>query len=133
TKNPNNHTSPATSASIENIIKTAEKYNGGRYKYGGSTKKGMDCSGLVTTAYSSENILLPRTTGALAATGNWIDVKEVQKGDLLLFASQRSSRNISHVGLVTIARYGYVEFIHSTTRSGVITSRLSEKYWYGGF
>ncbi|WP_286853673.1 C40 family peptidase [Xanthomarina sp.] len=132
-KKPNNHVSPASKASIENIIKTAEKYNGVRYKYGGSSKKGMDCSGLITTAYSSENILLPRTTGALATTGNWVDVKEVQKGDLLFFATQKNSRNINHVGLVTEARSGYVEFIHSTTSSGVITSRLSEKYWYFAF
>ena len=86
-KKPNNHASPASNASIENIIKTAEKYNGVRYKYGGSSKKGMDYSGLITTAYNSENILLPRTTGALATTGNWVDVKEVQKGDLLFFAT----------------------------------------------
>jgi cell wall-associated NlpC family hydrolase len=121
------------SATIKNIIKTAETYNGVRYKYGGTTKKGMDCSGLVTTAYSSENILLPRTTGGLATTGDWVDVKEVQKGDLLFFATQKNSRNINHVGLVTDARPGYVEFIHSTTSSGVITSELSEKYWYFAF
>ncbi|MFL0353922.1 C40 family peptidase [Xanthomarina sp. GH4-25] len=133
TKSSNNHRNSTDNSTIENIITTAEKYNGVRYKYGGTTKKGMDCSGLITTAYSSENISLPRTTGDLATTGNWVDVKEVQKGDLLFFATKKNSRSINHVGLVTEARSGYVEFIHSTTSKGVITSRLSEKYWYFAF
>ncbi|MCX7546873.1 C40 family peptidase [Xanthomarina sp. F1114] len=125
--------SKADTKVINNIIQTAEKYNGVRYKYGGTTKKGMDCSGLITTAFNSENIQLPRTTGSLATTGNWVDVKEVQKGDLLFFATSKNSRRINHVGLVTEARRGFVEFIHSTTSAGVITSKLSEKYWYFAF
>lgn len=125
--------STSDNKTINNIIETAETYNGVRYKYGGTTKKGMDCSGLITTAYNSENISLPRTTGDLSTTGNWVDVKEVQKGDLLFFATKKNSRNINHVGLVTDVRPGFVEFIHATTSSGVITSKLSDKYWYFAF
>ncbi|MCX7550863.1 C40 family peptidase [Xanthomarina sp. F2636L] len=129
-----NSTRKATNNStIENIIKTAEKYDGVRYKYGGTTKKGMDCSGLITTAYKSENITLPRTTGGLATTGDWVDVKQVQKGDLLFFATKKNSRHINHVGMVTESRPGYVEFIHASTSKGVMTSELSEKYWYFAF
>jgi len=124
---------PSEQLTIDNIIKTAEKYNGVKYKYGGTTKKGMDCSGLITTAYNSENIPLPRTTRDLSTTGDWVDVKEVQKGDLLFFATKKNSRHVNHVGLVTNVRPGYVEFIHSTTSSGVITSKLSDKYWYFAF
>ncbi|GGG40791.1 C40 family peptidase [Bizionia arctica] len=128
-----NKTDAPESASIKNIIKTAEKYNGVRYKYGGTSKSGMDCSGLITTAYNSENIALPRTTGGLATTGDWVDVKEVQKGDLLFFATKKNSRHINHVGMVTESRPGYVEFIHASTSKGVMTSELSEKYWYFAF
>ena len=118
---------------IENIIKTAETYNGVKYQYGGASKKGMDCSGLMVTAFNSENIELPRTTRDLSTTGDWIDLKKVKKGDLLFFATQKNSRKINHVGLVTETRSGFVEFIHSTTSRGVITSKLSEKYWYFAF
>lgn len=117
----------------ENLVETAKSYEGTRYKYGGTTKKGMDCSGLVTTVYNSENIKLPRTTGELASSGNWIDLKEVQKGDLLFFATRRNSRTVNHVGIVTDARVGYVEFIHASTSAGVIISSLTEKYWYFAF
>ena len=120
-------------AKINNVINYAKTFDGVKYKYGGTTKKGMDCSGLVMTAFKSENVLLPRTTGSLATTGDWVDIKEVQKGDLLFFATQKNSRNVNHVGLVTHTRSGYVEFIHSTTSRGVITSELSERYWYFAF
>ncbi|PNQ75234.1 NlpC/P60 family protein [Hanstruepera neustonica] len=118
---------------VNAIVDYAETFEGVKYKYGGTTKKGMDCSGLVTTAYQKEAIALPRTTSQLAVTGDWVDVKEVQKGDLLFFATKKNSRNVNHVGIVTEARPGYVAFIHSTTSKGVITSLLSEKYWYFAF
>ena len=118
------------SKKIENIIDEAKKYEGTRYKYGGTTKKGMDCSGLVTVAFQEEDIILPRTTGALSATGDWIDVKELQEGDLVFFATKKNSRRVNHVGIVTTSRPGHVEFIHSTTSRGVIISNLAERYWY---
>ncbi|WP_338732800.1 C40 family peptidase [Mangrovimonas cancribranchiae] len=125
--------STSSNTTINNIIAEAETYHGVRYKYGGNTKRGMDCSGLVTTAFKSEDILLPRTTSSLSTHGNWIDLKDVQKGDLLFFATRKNSRKVNHVGIVTNTRPGYVEFIHSTTSRGVITSKLSEKYWYFAF
>ena len=118
------------SKTIESIIDYAQTFEGTRYKYGGTTKRGMDCSGLVVTAFQKENINLPRTTGDLKNTGDWIDVKDVKEGDLLFFATKKNNRKVNHVGIVTKSRPGYVEFIHSTTSKGVITSNLSERYWY---
>ena len=117
----------------DKIIEDAKQYEGTRYKYGGTSKKGMDCSGLVVTSFNSENIKLPRTTNELALTGDWIDLKEVKKGDLLFFATRKNSRKINHVGIVTEARIGYIEFIHASTSAGVIISSLSERYWYFAF
>ncbi len=117
----------------EDIIDYAMKFEGVRYKYGGTDKKGMDCSGLVTTAFGSEGISLPRSSGDIALTGDWIDLKEVQKGDLLFFATNGKSRKISHVALVTHVHEGQVEFIHASTSAGVIVSSLAERYWYFAF
>lgn len=117
----------------KDIIKNAKKYEGTRYKYGGTTKKGMDCSGLIFTAFKEENITIPRVSKAMATSGNWIDLKEVQKGDLLFFATKKNNRNVNHVGLVTAINGEDVQFIHSTTSKGVITSKLKEKYWYFAF
>lgn len=120
----------STSKAINNIIAHAKSFEGTRYKYGGDSKRGMDCSGLVVTAFMKEDVKLPRTTADLSKTGDWIDVKAVQEGDLLFFATKKNSRRINHVGIVTKIRPGYVEFIHSTTSKGVIRSTLSERYWY---
>lgn len=117
----------------DKVVDYAFKFDGVRYKYGGTTKKGMDCSGLIVTSFSSENIFLPRTTGDLSTTGDWVDLKEVAKGDLLFFATKKNSRHVNHVGIVTDARDGFVEFIHASTSNGVMVSNLAEKYWYFAF
>lgn len=118
---------------VESIIDYAMKFEGVRYKYGGTDKKGMDCSGLVTTAFNSEGISLPRSSSDMALSGDWIDLKEVQRGDLLFFATNGKSRKISHVALVTHVNEGQVEFIHASTSAGVIVSSLAERYWYFAF
>ena len=115
------------------IVDYAKQFHGVKYKYGGKSKKGMDCSGLISTAFASEDIVLPRTTSDLSKTGNWIDIKEAQKGDLLFFATKKNSRKVNHAAIVTEARSGYVEFIHSTTSAGVIISNLAERFWYFAF
>jgi len=117
----------------ENVIDNAEAYKGVRYKYGGNTKRGMDCSGLIHTAFKESQITLPRISRDMATHGKWIDLKAVQKGDLLFFATKKGSRKVNHVGLVTSSRIGHVEFIHSSTSKGVIISNLAEKYWYYAF
>ena len=121
------------SAAKNKVVDNAKQYDGVRYKYGGTTKKGMDCSGLVYTSFKQENIALPRTTKDLSKTGDWVDIKQVQKGDLLFFATKKNSRTINHVGIVTNSRVGNVEFIHASTSKGVMISNLAERYWYFAF
>ena len=96
------------SEAAKDIVNYAKAFEGVKYKYGGTSKKGMDCSGLVYTSFKQENISLPRTTADLSKTGSWVDIKEVQKGDLLFFATKRNSRKVNHVGIVTNSRIGYV-------------------------
>ena len=133
TKKKKEEVSYTHNSKASKIINEAKKYNGVRYKYGGADKRGMDCSGLVTTAFNAQKITLPRTTKELSVTGDWIDLKLVEEGDLLFFATRKNSRKINHVGIVTNVNKKEVEFIHSTTSKGVITSLLSERYWYLAF
>lgn len=132
-KKSNKPTTTAKPSIVESIIKNAEKYEGTRYKYGGITKKGMDCSGLIYTAFKEDNITIPRVSSAMAKTGDWIDLKNAREGDLLFFATKKNSRSVNHVGLVTAINGDAIAFIHSTTSKGVITSTLKEKYWYFAF
>lgn len=115
------------------VVKHAKTFEGVKYKYGGNTRRGMDCSGLVHEAFRANDISLPRTTSALSTSGDWIDLKEVEVGDLVFFATRKNSRKVNHVGIVTNTRTGYVEFIHASTSKGVIVSSLAERYWYFAF
>lgn len=114
------------------IIDYAKTFQGTRYKFGGTTDAGMDCSGLVYTAFQKENITLPRISRDMATKGILISFKDIKEGDLVFFKT--SSRNtINHVGLVVESKRGEVKFIHSTTRAGVIISSLDENYWKKAF
>jgi cell wall-associated NlpC family hydrolase len=132
-KKRNSSPTAATSKTVVNIINHAKSFEGTRYKYGGTTKKGMDCSGLIVTAFKKEDILLPRTTADLSKRGDWIDVKEVKEGDLLFFATKKNNRKVNHVGIVTSSRPGHVEFIHASSSRGVMISNLAERYWYQAY
>lgn len=130
TKKRNSEPSAATPQTVVNIIDYAKTFEGTRYKFGGTTKKGMDCSGLIVTAFKKEDIFLPRTTADLSKRGDWIDVKKVKEGDLVFFATSKNNRRVNHVGIVTSSRPGHVEFIHASSSRGVMISNLAEKYWY---
>ena len=115
------------------VVNNAISFEGVRYKYGGTTKKGMDCSGLIYTAFQKEDIRIPRVSREMAKNGQRIKLKDVGKGDLIFFKTNKSSNDINHVGLVTSKAKGDVRFIHATSSKGVITSSLSELYWKSAF
>jgi probable lipoprotein NlpC len=118
---------------VDKVVKNALKYNGVPYKFGGTSKRGMDCSGLIYVAFGQDNIQLPRVSREMAKRGRKISLSNVKKGDLLFFRTVNSRRRINHVGLITSIKNGQILFIHSTSSKGVIVSALSQKYWKNAF
>lgn len=123
----------AVIASSDRIIKQAKSFDGTPYKFGGTTNKGMDCSGLVYTAFKSEDIYLPRISSDMAREGVRIKLENAQPGDLLFFKTNSRRNRINHVGIVVEANDKEVLFIHSSTSKGVITSSINETYWQRAF
>lgn len=113
----------------ERVVLQAQAFSGTKYKFGGTTSKGMDCSGLIYVAFQKENIVLPRVSRDMAKKGKPISKSSAKKGDLLFFKTNKNSKQINHVGLVTTVKEGQIYFIHSTTSKGVLTSSLDEQYW----
>lgn len=109
------------------FINNAYKYLNIPYKYAGTDKTGMDCSGLIyRSALETLNLSLPRSAAAIASFVSKIENKDIQPGDLLFFNTVGNS--ISHVGIYI----GNGEFIHSASqgaKTGVLISSLKEKYW----
>ncbi|WP_420575042.1 C40 family peptidase [Kordia sp.] len=122
-----------TSSKASAIIKTAMAYKGTRYKFGGTTRKGMDCSGLTYTAFGAHQVKLPRVSYQQATKGKRIKLKTVKKGDLLFFQTNKNRKRINHVGLVISHERGVIKFIHATTSKGVLVSSLDERYWKNAF
>lgn len=133
TEQSKNVSNSKLSPDVKQIIKDAKKYLGTKYKYGGDGKRGIDCSGLVQNVFKNQDINLPRSSKDQSLKGKWIDVKNIVPGDLVFFATQRNSRTITHVGIVTEIKGKFFKFIHSSTSKGVIISSLDEKYWYRAY
>jgi gamma-D-glutamyl-L-lysine dipeptidyl-peptidase len=106
----------------ENIEATAKTLIGIPYLWGGTSPKGMDCSGFTKTVFRSNGLELARDAnqqadgGVVVEKGN--DFENLKKGDLLFFGRKASAdkpENISHVGIYL----GKKEFIHTPGGAGV--------------
>lgn len=136
TKEPSFHTNAnrkfSEQTEINNLILTAFEYEGVRYRGGGTTPEGMDCSGLVFRTFSTYDIILPRSSHEMATVGRKLKNKDIRPGDLVFFKTNGRSR-INHVGLVTEVRADEILFIHSSTQRGVIVSSTKEPYYSKSF
>ena len=119
---------------IETVINTARSYTGTPYKWGGTTRSGMDCSGLLLNSFESINYPIPRTSAEQSKTGKKVSKNNIKEGDLVFFATGDKKRKITHVGLVTEVRgQGHIMFIHASSSIGVTESELSSDYYQKRF
>lgn len=110
----------------EKIVKTARRYVGVPYRWGGeSPGTGFDCSGFTMVVYRLNGLDLPRSSRQQWRVGKKIERRQLKKGDLVFFATTGGSR-VSHVGIYT----GNNMFLHAPRRgSRIKTSSLSSKYF----
>jgi cell wall-associated NlpC family hydrolase len=115
-------------AKAQFLIEKASQHLGTRYRSGGTTSAGFDCSGLMSSTFKNLDITLPRSSYEMTSYGTKIDKAHAQKGDLIFFATFGGSR-VSHVGMVTEVADDEIKFIHSSTSAGVIVSSTKERYY----
>lgn len=110
------------------LIAKASENIGVRYRSGGTTPEGFDCSGLMIATFKNIEMSLPRSSRDMAANaGVKIERSQAQKGDLIFFATR--GRGVGHVGMITEVTENDIKFIHSSTSNGVIISSLNEPYY----
>ena len=116
----------ATTQLRADLLKTAHRFIGTRYQWGGtSAETGLDCSGLTQTVYRLNGLDLPRSARQQYQEGDQVAQAELAQGDLLFFDTNRRG-DVSHVGIYR----GDNTFIHAPGRGKRIqVASLSETYF----
>jgi len=110
-------------AGQETIVKTALKFLGLPYLWGGTSSKGVDCSGFTKTVYFMNGIILQRDASQQALygelVGNHDNMDKLEPGDLLFFGiheTDSTAEKVTHVGICI----GNGEIIHSSSGAGFV-------------
>lgn len=120
--------SSTTNSKAQSVVKTASKYTGTKYVYGGTNlNKGVDCSGYVREVYKKEGVPLPRTSKSMAKEGKTVKKNSLKKGDLVFFDTVgKNNKNITHVGVYA----GNDKFYHASSgKKKVVKSSLNNSYF----
>ena len=116
------------SDSITVIAKLNDQLNGWHgtpYRYGGMSRRGVDCSGFVSLTFRDRfELQLPRETSQQAQIGTEIDKDDLLPGDLVFFKTGAGESGL-HVGIYDTDN----QFIHASTSRGVMRSSLDNVYW----
>ena len=116
-------TSNAVTSLAQQIVEYSKTLQGVRYKYGGYSTSGMDCSGFVKYVYAHFGIDVPRSSASYANFGQRVSRENLRPSDILLFDTDGGNWDVSHVGIYI----GNNMFIHaSTTKGKVVITSLSE-------
>lgn len=105
------------------IVSEALSYRGARYVWGGNTRAGVDCSGLVRNCYASRGISLPRRASEQARVGQEVPLDQLQPGDRLYFSVRKTH---DHTGIYLGDGY----FIHAAMSRGTVDiDHLSQRLY----
>jgi lipoprotein Spr/probable lipoprotein NlpC len=112
----------ATAVKIQ-LMQLYSEWKGTPYRFGGMSKRGIDCSGFVALGFQDKfGITLPRTTDEQRGIGQSVSKSQLREGDLVFFKTGWSTR---HVGIYI----GNHQFLHASTSQGVMISSLNNSYW----
>ncbi|WP_250657178.1 NlpC/P60 family protein [Alkalimarinus coralli] len=118
---------PASNSIVKSLHDQHEAWKGVKYRYGGLSKSGVDCSGFVFLTFKEQfGAVLPRSTRRQAETGLPVTLAQLRPGDLVLFKTGFKDR---HIGIYA----GEQRFLHASTSRGVKFSRLDNPYWKENF
>ena len=117
-----------SSISNPKLYQSVYEWLGTPYRYSGTSKRGIDCSGLVCELYKSGfDMCINGCAKDLYNNTDFVSADELKEGDLVFFKIRKS--RISHVGIYL----GQNKFVHSSTQRGVTVSDLDDPYYHKYF
>lgn len=118
-------TNNSVPTNYEKFLMTVISYLGTPYKFGGTSRNGLDCSAFTRLIFQeSLNIDLPRSTLEQVKLGYPVSRDNLRFGDLVFFNTRRR-QNPGHVGIYLWDNY----FVHASTKYGVIVSSMANGYY----
>jgi cell wall-associated NlpC family hydrolase len=109
---------------IQNLFTDVKQYLGIRYRFGGDSPSGFDCSGFVSYMFNKTfDVKLPHSSQQMATMGERVSRSELKPGDLVLF--KNGNNRINHVGIFI----GNDTFVHSSLSKGITRDTLNESYY----
>jgi cell wall-associated NlpC family hydrolase len=119
---------------VSDVINFASKHLSIRYRAGGTTPKGFDCSGFTRFCFSKFGIDLPHSSAAQGSVGQKVEQKSARPGDLIFFKGHSADGDaIGHVGLITDVVGKQIKFIHSAWGGGIRFDHLHTSYYRNRF
>lgn len=115
----------------DEIVNTAIKYLGKRYRSGHRGPNSFDCSGFTSYVYEQEGVRIGRSSRDQFREGEKVGLSDLRKGDLVFFGRNGSKHQINHVGIVTEvdSTGGRFHFIHACSRGVAIDTYPDVKYY----
>lgn len=115
------------SASPSRLARVVEGYLGVPYKWGGTTRAGMDCSAFTRAVFrQTYGIELPRTSRQIYRVGRSVSRRQdLKPGDLVFFQNTFSGKGVSHVGIYV----GQGRFAHVGVSTGATITPLDHPYF----
>ncbi|MBI3944682.1 MAG: C40 family peptidase [Armatimonadetes bacterium] len=121
----NDEAPPELAARLKShAVQQALKLRGSRYRYGGTSRGGFDCSGFTRYVYARLGVSLPHSSSAQFRCGTAVPRAQLKPGDLVFFG--RGRRYVGHVGIYV----GENRFVHASNPSrGVVVDSLGGAYY----
>lgn len=113
------------------LLDFAGQFMGLRYRRGGKTPSGFDCSGFTGYVFKEFGYNLSASSAAQFNDGHKVADDEIQPGDLVFFNGRTRGKHVGHVGIAISADpvTGVITFIHSSVTGGIRIDRTDTPYY----